>query len=304
MCLRFDARVFLFLCMRRFVSGETSRTFFFFKNTRVRVKTVFKRKKKTRARAHTHKEEEVIMSSSKGATTRAQKRRMGQRDLWDLIANNDDICFKHILPRLNRTDVKFLYEVNSETRALIKRSSRKRDLSKKFQVEEMSSISTLEIAWENRSFWTSDWDDLFFHPEWHFCQNVALTNKLELLKWIREEKMCEWDAWTIDAAIALNNLEILKYCVTNKCPTNRNACEKAAMRGNLEILKCLHEEAKAEWDYSTASKAAQYGHLHILEYLFECKCKFVSWICNCAAKNGHLNCLKFFSRNRQSAVER
>ena len=33
--------------------------------------------------------------------------------------DNDDVCFKHILPRLNRTDVKFLHEVNKETRALI-----------------------------------------------------------------------------------------------------------------------------------------------------------------------------------------
>ena len=41
---------------------------------------------------------------------------------------NDDICFQHILPRLNGTDIKFLYEVNTETRKLIKRSSRAGDL--------------------------------------------------------------------------------------------------------------------------------------------------------------------------------
>ena len=29
--------------------------------------------------------------------------------LWDLIVKCDDICFTHILPRLNRTDLKFLY---------------------------------------------------------------------------------------------------------------------------------------------------------------------------------------------------
>ena len=60
-----------------------------------------------------------------------------------------DICFQHILPRLNATDIKFLYKVNPETRKLIKRSSRKRDLRFKFEVEEMSSISTLEVAWEH-----------------------------------------------------------------------------------------------------------------------------------------------------------
>ena len=31
-----------------------------------------------------------------GVRTRAQKRRIGERDVWDLIVNNDDICFKHI----------------------------------------------------------------------------------------------------------------------------------------------------------------------------------------------------------------
>ena len=58
--------------------------------------------------------------------TRAQKRRTEERDLWDVIFDNDDISFQHVLPGLNRNDVKFLFEVNSETRALIKRSSRKK----------------------------------------------------------------------------------------------------------------------------------------------------------------------------------
>ena len=57
-----------------------------------------------------------------------------------------DIVEKHILPRLNRTDVKFLYEVNTETRKLIKRSSRESDLKKTFKARELSSISTLEVA--------------------------------------------------------------------------------------------------------------------------------------------------------------
>ena len=65
--------------------------------------------------------------------TRGRKRKVGQRDLWDLIVNNDDICFKHMLPRLNSTDLKFLHLVNSETRKLIKRSSREEELKKKFK---------------------------------------------------------------------------------------------------------------------------------------------------------------------------
>lgn len=139
---------------------------------------------------------------SGGARTRAQKRRIGERDVWDLIVNNDDISFKHIIPRLNRTDVKFLYDVNTETRKLVKRSSRASDLKKRFKVVEMSSISTLEVAWENKSLWPRDWID----EERDFCYEVAETNKLELLKWAREEKKCDWGAGTISSDAEQGNL--------------------------------------------------------------------------------------------------
>jgi hypothetical protein len=221
-------------------------------------------------------------------TTRAQKRRMGQRDLWDVIVNNDDICFEHILPKLNTTDVKFLYDVNSETRALIKRTSRKDESREKFKVSEMSSISTLEIAWENQSLWPYWWN------EKTFCYKVAQTNKLELLKWIREEKKCKWDDCTIDEAATNGNLEMVKYCVANKCPVDAWACANAADNGHLEILKYLHEEAKAPWDLMTAAEAASNGHLHILEYLVERKYdEYNEDACWYAAMNGHLDCLKY-----------
>jgi hypothetical protein len=125
-----------------------------------------------------------VEEKSSEATTRAQKRRMGEGDVWDVIVNNDDICFNHILPKLNRNEVKFLFEVNGETRALVKRSSRVGEFEKTFRVKEMSSVSTLEIAWENQSF-------RYWLNKNHFCDLVARTNKLELLKWAREEKKCE-----------------------------------------------------------------------------------------------------------------
>ena len=81
--------------------------------------------------------------------TRAQKRRIGERDLWSLIVKCDDICFQHILPRLNSNDVKFLYEVNTETRKLIKRSSRAGDLKKKFKVRRDVVDIDFGVAWEN-----------------------------------------------------------------------------------------------------------------------------------------------------------
>ncbi|CAL6313925.1 unnamed protein product [Bathycoccus prasinos] len=223
-----------------------------------------------------------------GVTTRAQKRRIGERNLWSLIVKCDDICFTHVLPRLSATDIKFLYGVNKETRKLVKRSTRAGDLKERFKVREMSSVSTLEVAWENKSSWPSHW-----WKTW-FCSRVAETNKLELLKWAREEKKCEWDDRTIDAAARRGNLEMVKYCVANECPVDEWACASAALHGHLEVLKYLREEAKAPWDWRTAYLAAENGHLHILEYLVERKYDECDKdACTLAAKFGHLDCLKY-----------
>ena len=96
--------------------------------------------------------------------------------LWRLFRNAGDfsggvcrdVVEKHVLPRLNSNDVKFLYGVNTETRKLIKRSSRKGELKKRFKVSEMSSESTLEFVWDE-SLWPSDWDETTFSRE--VCSN-------------------------------------------------------------------------------------------------------------------------------------
>jgi hypothetical protein len=222
----------------------------------------------------------------------------GERDvLWDLVVKCDDICFTHILPRLDSNDLKFLYEVNTETRKLMKRSTREGELKKKFKVNEMSSISTLEVALENKSLWPSDW------TERSFCLEVAKTNKLELLEWAREEKKCEWDEETINVAVNQRNLEMVKYCVVNECPLDVRACACAASKGHLEILKYLREEVKAPWDFRTAICAAGNGHLHILEYLVEREFdQFDECACANAAMNGHLDCLKYLHETAKAPL--
>ncbi|CAL6300635.1 unnamed protein product [Bathycoccus prasinos] len=218
----------------------------------------------------------VIYGTPSGLTTieiEIKKRRIGERDsLWGLIVKNDDICFTHVLPRLNATDIKFLYEVNRETRALVKRSSRASDLKKKFQVNEMSSISTLEFAWEHFPWGKEVRYGRGFMEEQYFCMKVAKTNKLELLKWAREEKKCKWNEKTICAAAFKGNLEMVKYCVANKCPIYEDACYCAAAKGQLEVLKYLHEEAKAPWDSWAVRWAHNYKHPDCVRYLLDNNC--------------------------------
>ena len=248
-----------------------------------------------------HPDERRTMSSEY-STEEEQNERRGKvlesepLPLWRLFREASlsggacrDIVEKHVMCKLNGTDLKFLHEVNKETRKLMKRSSRESDLKKSFMVKDMSSISTLEVAWEHKSLWSGDLED-----ERSFCWEVAYTNKLELLKWIREEKKCEWDYRTIRAAVDQGNLEMVKYCVANECPIDEYACACAALEGQLECLKYLHEEVKAPWDSLTARWAALNGHLHILEYLVERKFdKYSGFECQFAAEKGHLDCLKY-----------
>ena len=230
--------------------------------------------------------------------TLAQKRRVGERDLWGMIVDNDDICFEHILPKLNQNDIKFLYDVNSETRALIKRSPYVDELEEKFKVEQMSSISTLEFAWNNMHWGTTTSlgrYELVMDQAW-FCWQVADTNKLELLKWVREEKNCEWDGNTISTAAYFGNLEMLHYCLENQCPGVDHCCAGAAHGGQLECLKHLHEVVQAPWDDDgqTALNAVDSHSLHILEYLVDRKYEFNDAdACSLAAQYGDLDCLKY-----------
>ena len=63
------------------------------------------------------------------------------------------------------------------------------------------------------------------------------TNKLELLKWAREVKQCEWDEETINVAALKGNLEMLKYCFSNDCPCDEEeSCKQAAMEDTSTVF--------------------------------------------------------------------
>jgi hypothetical protein len=156
-------------------------------------------------------------------------------------AQYKDIFDAFIAPKLNpRLEVKFLYPVCRATRAAIKRAKIK--LRKwKWKVSEFTSIATLEYAYDRKSKEMKQGE---------FCQRIAETNDLALLRWAREVKRCGWNAKTVMQAAYRGNLDMVKYCVEHGCPMNGTVCLDAVRSGRLDILKYVREH-NCPWDRRT-----------------------------------------------------
>jgi len=176
-----------------------------------------------------------------------------------------DIFETHIVPKLRpRSDLKFLKMAFKNARDAVERS--KIEVGKWFNISEFTSISQMELAWDNYH-WGVEWDGT---QEW-FCYKVAEMNKLEYLVWAREVKNCDWNSRTINMASKRGNLAMVKYCVENGCPMDAYACELAAEEGHLDVLKYLHEN-DCPWHSDACFYAHLFNHNDCLNYLIEQKC--------------------------------
>ena len=100
-----------------------------------------------------------------------------------------------------------------------------------------------------------------------------------------------------------DHLDILRWLGENGCSLNGHLdedkevcmrmCEKAAEGGHLEILQWLHGVG-CPWDIRTLHAAASNGHLDCLKWADK-NCRFRwGWnVCKSAALAGHLECLKW-----------
>jgi hypothetical protein len=177
-----------------------------------------------------------------------------------------DIFEKHILPKLRpKSELKFLKMAFKNARDAIERSKIK--VREKFNISEFTSISQMELAWDNYHWGENG---LYGTQKW-FCYEVARMNKLEYLVWLREVKNCDWDLRTIRAAAYQGNLAMVKYCVENGCPMYAWACWGAAEKGHLDVLKYLHEN-DCPWSSRAFYWAHRNNHVDCLNYLIEQKC--------------------------------
>jgi hypothetical protein len=237
-----------------------------------------------------------------------ERLKLGPTKLWTgLVTHHRDIFVSHVLPKLNETDRFLFSKANTESLDLLKYAGV--DESEIFwYIHECTSISTLEWAW-NSFEWGGKLDDGRVKDQAWFCSRVARTNKLELLKWVREVKKCEWDECTISMAALIGNLEMLKYCFANICPYDETtACRVAAGEGHLDCLRFLFAKVKPsrETEKDAAGMAAQYGHPDILKYFVEERKISDDAKTGCVLRSvfaGHLDCLKYMVEEAKASLD-
>jgi len=227
-----------------------------------------------------------------------ERLKLGPTKLWTgLVTHHKDIFVSHVLPKLNGADRDFFSKANTESWDLLEYAGL--NVSKmRWFIHECSSISTLEMLWNNMD-WEKKYDGGIVTNQAWFCAEMALSNRLEFLRWAREVKRCEWNEDTIAAAANVGNLEILKYCFANHCPCDEDmSCTLAVMQGHLDCVRFLFDKLKpSERTKSTgAVEAAARGYLDILKYIveeFEMTDYGKELCIEPAVTHGKLDCIKY-----------
>jgi len=264
-------------------------------------------KKQLSGAAKRKKKKEKEMAIAEAAAD-LERLKLGPTKLWTgLVTHHRDIFVSHVLPKLNTTDRCFFAKANTKHVDLLKYAGV--NLSQVgCYIDECSSISMLEYMW-NIINWGGKLKDGTVRDQAWFCQQVVRTNKLELLKWAREEKKCEWGEKTIISAAYVGNLEMLKYCFANDCPCDGyQSCCNAAGKGQLDCLRFLFDKVKPsrETEKKAAETAAQNGQLDILKYFVEErkisddeKAARVLY----SVVKGHLDCLKYLVEEAKAPLD-
>ncbi|CAL6432727.1 unnamed protein product [Bathycoccus prasinos] len=254
--------------------------------------------KKKRSGAQKRKKKKEKEELAKELAADVERLKLGPTELWTgLVLHHKDVFVSHVISKLNTTDRLFFSKVNLESWSVL--AYARVDVSKLgVNVYECTSISTLEWAWNNMPWGKKDKSGRVIDQAW-FCMAVAATNKLELLKWAREVKQCEWDEQTINAAADIGKLEMLKYCFSNDCPCDEErSCKLAACGGHLDCVRFLFDklEPSRETEKQAALQAAFGGHMDILKYFVQEKKISDAVKIDCmaiVAKFGQLDCLKY-----------
>ena len=226
-----------------------------------------KRKQKRELQEREEREQKELVAD-------IERLKLGPTDLWKFVVDHPDIFEAHVLLSgyLNKSDIKMFYECCRASRRAVIRA--KIELEERFRVRELSSISTMELAWKGYPWGERvrfpDGEEFTLNQE-YFSNRVAATNDLKLLRWVREEKECDWDFNTSGVATIQGNLDMLKYCVDNGCDVHEGTCATAAKYGHLDCLEYLRSK-NCPWNEEVCEYAHEKNHMDILTYAVKNKC--------------------------------
>ena len=145
--------------------------------------------------------------AAKEAVKEMERLKLGPSKLWTgLVLHHKDVFVSHVIPKLNTTDRWFFSKVNRES----------------WDVLEYAGVNVSKLVglftnvhpfrrWNGRGI-TSRWGEKSM--KWNgdrsslVLREVAATNKLELLKWAREVKHCEWD----EGRLMRQQLKVISRC--------------------------------------------------------------------------------------------
>ena len=176
----------------------------------------------------------------KSVVTRAKKRKTEGETFLGLRTHLPAVFEEGVISKLNGTDLKFFARASKTCREAVRRAKEDDEAENwlKFKVSEMSSISTLEWAWEEGfPFDEGEWN----RKKEGFIAQVAKGGNVDLLRWLREEKNCPWGDRTCSWAAYDGHLECLQYAHKNGCPLT-GECWRVALnepiREYLRISNC------------------------------------------------------------------
>mmetsp|Transcript_29972 Transcript_29972/g.91768 ORF Transcript_29972/g.91768 Transcript_29972/m.91768 type:complete len:428 (-) Transcript_29972:405-1688(-) len=96
------------------------------------------------------------------------------------------------------------------------------------------------------------------------CAFAALRGRLEILRFLREEKGVSWDETTCESAARGGHVSVLAYAHAEGCPWG-STCRFAAEYDRLDILKFARAHG-CPWDEETCLAALDRGHVAVLEW--------------------------------------
>lgn len=130
-----------------------------------------------------------------------------------------------------------------------------------------------------------------------FLRACIRRNYMHIILWAMTMKPnYKWNEQAFVFGIKYNRLEILKWLNEQKCPWDEKTCDKAAYRGHLDIIRWALEDQKFKCSTLWCRIAAEQGKIHIVQWAHEkgyIDPTNTYYLCTWIATGGNLELLKW-----------